>query len=162
MPLSFELIQNALSCFFILWIFSTQLTYQNLFAVPYVEKRKFPEERELENQKGIVQKLLHTFEEENLYTLEGLTISKLADHIGEKEYILRRTINGQLGYLNFNDFLNHYRIQEAGHLIDDHKLREFTFQEIAFKMGYQSVATFNRAFKKEKGKTPSEYARVSE
>ena len=37
-----------------------------------------------------------------------------------------------------------------------------TFQEIAFKMGYQSVATFNRAFKKEKSKTPSEYARVSE
>jgi len=160
LPLSFELIQNALSCLFILWILSTQLSYTNLFAVPHSEKRKSIEDKEEENQKRIVQKLLHTFEEENFYTLEGLTISKLADHIGEKEYLLRCTINGQLGYLNFNDFLNHYRIQEACRLINDSKSRELTFQEIAFKMGYQSVATFNRAFKKEKSKTPSEYARV--
>ena len=33
---------------------------------------------------------------------------------------------------------------------------ELTFQEIAYRMGIQSVATFNRTFKKETGLTPSE------
>jgi len=160
LPLSFELLQNALSCLFILWIFGAQLSYRELFARSASTQKKSSEEKDLSIQKRIIQKLLNIFEEEKLYTKEGLTISKLADHAGEKEYLLRRAINGQLGYTNFNNFLNHYRIREACRLINENNLKELTFQEIAFKMGYQSVATFNRAFKKETDKTPSEYARV--
>lgn len=160
LPLSFELLQNVLSCFFIIWIFGAQLTYHNLFGESSGAIKKSAEDKDLEIQKRIIEKLQHSFEEEKLYTHEGLTISKLAEHIAEKEYLLRRAINGQLGYTNFNNFLNHYRIQEACSLIKENKLKEFTFQEIAFSMGYQSVATFNRAFKKETEKTPSEYARV--
>lgn len=159
LPLSFELIQNALSCVFILWIFGAQLSYRNLFGESSGAQKISFAEKEMSIQKRIIQKLLKVFEEEELFTLEGLTISKLAEHIGEKEYLLRRAINGQLGYTNFSNFLNHYRIQEACRLIKENKLKELTFQEIAFKMGYQSVATFNRAFKKETEKTPSEYAR---
>ena len=53
------------------------------------------------------------------------------------------------------EFLNHYRIKEACALLDSKE--DLTFQEIAYRMGYQSVATFNRAFKKETGVTPTEY-----
>jgi hypothetical protein len=37
---------------------------------------------------------------------EGFTIRRLADKLDIKEYRLRRLINGQLGYRNFNRFLN--------------------------------------------------------
>ena len=84
---------------------------------------------------------------------EGLTITKLAAYTGEKEYLIRRTINGELGYTNFNSFLNHYRIGEAQRIIREEP--HLNFQEIAFRLGYQSVATFNRAFKKETGQTPT-------
>lgn len=154
LPPLYELIQNGLTCLFILWIFGAQLNYRHIFTEPASSKNKVPEEKERHIQKRIIQKLLKVFQQEDLYMQEGLTISKLAAHTGEKEYQLRRAINGELGYTNFNAFLNHYRIKEAVRLLEEEE--GLTFQEIAYRMGYQSVATFNRAFKKETGQTPTE------
>ena len=165
LPAAFDLIQNALTCLFILWVFGAQLSYRNFFEDPSREatsisgeEKKDKEERELGIQKRILEKVLIKFEQQKVFTQEGLTISKLAGQLEEKEYLLRRAINRQLGFTNFNDFLNHYRIQEASKIIRESQYKELTFQEIAFQMGYQSVATFNRAFKKETELTPSEYA----
>lgn len=155
LPLTYELIQNAVSCMFILWFFGSQFSYLNLFSESVQKNRVSPDDKEKAKQKRIIDKILAVFENEELFTQEGLTISKLAVHTSEKEYLLRRAINGELGYTNFNSFLNHYRIKEAIRLMKDDD--QLTFQEIAFKMGYQSVATFNRAFKKETGQTPTEY-----
>lgn len=160
LPPGYELIQNGLICLFILWIFGARLRYSPLLADFPALKQKTGEDREKTIRKGVIQKLLDLFEVEGLYMQEGLSISKLADHSGEKEYLLRRAINGELGYTNFNAFLNHYRIKEALRLLNTEE--ELTFQEIAYRMGYQSVATFNRAFKKETGLTPTEYSRKDE
>lgn len=157
LPPPYELVQNGLTCLFILWIFGSQLNYSPLMAEARSSKSRSGEEKEKTVRKRIIQKLLDLFETEGLYMQEGLTISKLAGHSGEKEYQLRRAINGELGYTNFNAFLNHYRIKEALRLLNTEE--ELTFQEIAYRMGYQSVATFNRAFKKETGQTPTEYSR---
>lgn len=162
LPPVYELIQNGLSCLFILWIFGAQLSYRNLFAEPATEKKKSSREKEKQIQQRIIHKLLEIFEKEGLYMQEGLTISRLAEHTGEKEYLLRRAINGELGYTNFNAFLNHYRIKEAIRLLGNDEQEELTFQEIAYRMGYQSVATFNRAFKNETGQTPTEYSRQND
>lgn len=157
LPQTFELIQNSLACIFILWFFGSQFSYQNLFPETGKAAEKIAAEKDMEKQKRIIGKMLDIFKKDELYTREGLTISKLAEHSGEKEYLLRRAINGELGYTNFNAFLNHYRIQEACRLLKEEKEKQLTFQEIAYRMGYQSVATFNRAFKKETGQTPTEY-----
>jgi AraC-like DNA-binding protein len=157
LPLTFELIQNTLSCIFILWFFGSQFSYQRLFSETEKSANISAEEKDKEKQQRIISKMLDILEKEGLFTSEGLTISKLADHTGEKEYLLRRAINGELGFTNFNAFLNHYRIREACRLLSEEKEEQLTFQEIAYRMGYQSVATFNRAFKKETGQTPTEY-----
>jgi len=112
----------------------------------------------IEINKRIIKKLIEVFENDKLYKNEGITITQLALVLNEKEYLVRRAINGELRYTNFNSFLNYYRITEACRLLKGNRLKALTFQEIAFQMGYQSVATFNRAFKKEIGKTPSEFA----
>ena len=160
LPPGYELVQNGLICLFILWIFGARLSYSPLLAGSPTSKQKTTEGREKTIQKRIVQKLFDLFEAEGLYKQEGLTISGLAEQTGEKEYQLRRAINGELGYTNFNAFLNHYRIKEALRLLNAEK--GLNFQEIAYRMGYQSVATFNRAFKKETGQTPTEYSRQHE
>jgi AraC-like DNA-binding protein len=51
--------------------------------------------------------------EDQIYHREGLGIADLARHLGSQEYILRRLINAQLGYRNFNEFLNRHRVEEA-------------------------------------------------
>ncbi|MBL8020236.1 MAG: helix-turn-helix transcriptional regulator [Leptospirales bacterium] len=101
------------------------------------------------------QRLRAMMEREFLYREEGLTIGTLASRLSVQEYKLRRLINGNLGYRNFNDFLNFYRIAEAAKvLIENHEL---PILRIAMDLGYGSLAPFNRAFKSMHGTTPSEY-----
>ncbi len=102
-------------------------------------------------------KLNHSLNEEKIYISEGLTIGKLADKIGCQEYKLRRLINRHLGYSNFNDFLNSLRVKEACTILSDPDKVDLTILEIAYSLGYQSLAPFNKAFKGQTNFTPTEY-----
>jgi len=111
---------------------------------------------DLEYEK-IWDKLSQSLTEEKLYREEGLTIGKLADKIGCKEYKLRRLINRHLGFNNFNDFLNSMRVEEACIILSDPDKADLTILEITYKLGYQSLAPFNKAFKKQTNLTPTGY-----
>jgi len=156
LPALFDLFQNGVICIFIALFFYPQIEYKNLWEV--TRSHGVTNDANTIIQKRIIEKIRQLFENERMYTSEGITITQLSENISEKEYQVRRAINGELGYTNFNAFLNYYRIREACRIIGSDHNKSLTFQEIAFKMGYQSVATFNRAFKTETGKTPSEYS----
>ena len=96
--------------------------------------------------------------EQRLYRREGLTLGALAEQLGMGEAALRTLINQQLGYRNFNDFLHHYRIQEAAARLASEDLPILT---IALECGYGSIGPFNRAFRQRMGMTPSEYRGAS-
>lgn len=102
-------------------------------------------------------KLQTLMDEERIYTKEGLTIRELAELLNEQEYRLRRVINGQLGFRNFNDFLNQYRINDACEILSDPAQVRKTILEIAYDLGYLSIGPFNKAFKDLKGLTPTAY-----
>ncbi|MCG6194058.1 helix-turn-helix domain-containing protein [Leptospira sp. FAT2] len=102
-------------------------------------------------------KLIDAFEKEKMYRFEGLTIRSLAEELQVHEYKLRRLINGNLGFRNFNDFLNRYRIQEACEILLDSEKDEIPVIRIAMDLGYQSLGPFNRAFKELTSLTPTEY-----
>jgi AraC-like DNA-binding protein len=59
--------------------------------------------------------------------------------------------------VSFSDFVNRYRVEYAMRRIDDPSSRDFTLVAIAREAGFSSKTSFNRAFKKVTGKTPSEY-----
>jgi AraC-like DNA-binding protein len=88
---------------------------------------------------------------------EGLTIAKLAAQLGEQEYRLRRTINGQLGHRNFSAFLNGYRLAEVKAALADPAQRDVPIITIALDAGFGSLGPFNRAFRDAEGMTPSEF-----
>lgn len=102
-------------------------------------------------------KLQALMEEQKIYKKEGLTIGQLAELLNEQEYRLRRLINGQLGFRNFNDFLNQYRVNEACEILSDPTQSRKTILEISYDLGYQSIGPFNKAFKELKGTTPTAY-----
>lgn len=95
-----------------------------------------------------------TMEEGKLYTQTGLTIAELAKSLSIQEYKLRRIINQQMRFRNFNQFLNNYRIEDACT-----RLRETNtpISTIALDVGYASLSVFNKAFKERYGVTPSEF-----
>lgn len=96
-------------------------------------------------------------EEEYVYRQEGLTIGGLADRMAVHEYKVRQLINDQLGFRNFNAFLNHYRVREAQRLLADPDTRHRNVAEVAYEVGYRSLAPFNKAFKDTTGQTPTEF-----
>ncbi len=104
--------------------------------------------------------LINLLEKEKIYRQEGLSIRKLADAMQSKEYKVRRLINQQLGFRNFNDFLNQHRIQEACEVLLDPNQSELTILEIAYQIGYTSLGPFNSAFKRQTGQTPSAYRKA--
>ena len=86
-----------------------------------------------------------------------LTIRRLGENLGIPEHRLRRLINRELGYRNFNDFLNHYRLGDVVEKLADADSRHLPILTIAMDAGYRSLTTFNRAFKASYGLTPREY-----
>lgn len=105
----------------------------------------------------MITELTRLMEEEEIYLKEGLSIRQLAEAMTVKEYKLRQTINQQLGFANFNAFLNSYRIQAACDILADEKRRDLTILEIAFQLGYNSLAPFNKSFKQITGTTPTKW-----
>jgi AraC-like DNA-binding protein len=96
-------------------------------------------------------------EADQLYLQPGLTIAGLATEAGLPEHRLRRLINTHLGYRNFADFLNHYRIAAAKERLSSVAERNIPVLTIAMDMGYGSLGPFNRAFKERTGLTPTEF-----
>ncbi len=103
------------------------------------------------------EKLMTMLNKEKVYRKEGLTIKELADSMNTQEHRLRRLINGQLGFKNFNDFLNQYRVNEACEILTDASQNRKTILEIAYELGYQSIGPFNKAFKEQKNTTPTAF-----
>lgn len=112
-----------------------------------------------ETERVLLSALTRRMAEEALYRREGLSIGGLARILGTQEYLLRRVINGQLGYRNFNDFLHSYRIREACTRLRSQEEARKPVLSIALDLGYNSIGPFNRAFKARIGMTPSEFRR---
>lgn len=91
----------------------------------------------------------------------GLTIAALADHLDTPEHRLRALINRRLGYRNFSAFLNRHRIAEAREKLADRDEVDTPVLTIAMDLGYNSLPTFNRAFRSETGTSPSEFRRLA-
>jgi AraC-like DNA-binding protein len=107
---------------------------------------KFPELKE---------KLLRYMETNKPYLKSDLKISELADSLSVPYYHLSQLINDEFA-VNFYDFVNKYRVEEAKKLLIE-DTRNFKILAIAYEVGFNSKATFNRVFKKVTELTPSEF-----
>ena len=105
--------------------------------------------------------LTQLLDQQKPYLISELTLSQLAAMMTLNSGLLSKVIN--MGYnLNFNDFINGYRIKEVLSRINNQQHKKVTLLGIALDSGFNSKATFNRAFKKQTGKTPVEYIRILE
>lgn len=108
---------------------------------------------EIEHWKAQIEKILI---QEKLYQNPEFTLTDLAKKINTNAAVVSKAIN-QGFQMNFNDFINHYRVEAVKYLIEKGEHQKSTLLGLAFDCGFNSKATFNRAFKKSTGKTPKEY-----
>lgn len=90
------------------------------------------------------------------FTNAELTLNDLADSIQVTPNHLSQAINTLSGK-TFYHYINAYRINEFLKLSEKPENRKFTYQGLASQCGFTSKTTFNKYFKMETGKTPSEY-----
>ncbi|MFY8275544.1 helix-turn-helix domain-containing protein [Pseudoalteromonas sp. SSDWG2] len=112
---------------------------------------------ELSKQSQEVAKVIQSMEQDQLYRQDGMTISELAKHLAIHEYKLRNLINQELGYRNFNDFLNYYRIKEVSQSLSSSEFDHLPVLTLALESGFRSLSSFNKAFKNTHGVTPTAY-----
>ena len=61
--------------------------------------------------------------------------------------------------MSFYDLVNYFRIMEAIDIFEKDGKRNLNIIDVAYEVGYNNKVTFNKAFKKHVGKTPSAYIR---
>lgn len=96
--------------------------------------------------------------EEEPFLDASLTLHTLAQETGISSRELSILINHHLDK-HFFDFVNEYRIEKAMELLTSPDRRDFTVLEILYEVGFNSKSSFNTAFKKHTGLTPTEYRR---
>ena len=80
-------------------------------------------------------------------------VDKLATEVGMSRSVLYKKLKA-LTDMSVNDFVKSFRLQKATQLLKQKKL---TINEIAYAVGFNDRKYFSKEFKKQFGKTPSEY-----
>ena len=101
-------------------------------------------------------KVTTLFELENAAQNPELTLNDLAKNLKTNVSVVSKVIN-QGFEMNFNDFVNKYRIDQVKLAFQNGEHKKTTLLGIAFDCGFNSKATFNRAFKKNTGLSPKDY-----
>ncbi|MCF7798192.1 MAG: helix-turn-helix domain-containing protein [Lentisphaeria bacterium] len=102
--------------------------------------------------------LLAAMDDKKPYLRGDLTLENLSREVGLPAYLLSKVINERLNE-NFFEFVNRYRVEAVKARLVDPKNQAFTNLAIAYDCGFQSKSTFNEAFKRYTGMTPSQYKR---
>lgn len=95
-------------------------------------------------------------ENERPYLDSMLKIDDLALRVSLSPKLLSTLINREFK-VNFFEYINAYRLKEVMSYFDDAEMKDHSAIDLAFRAGYNSKSSFNRLFKLETGKTPSQY-----
>jgi len=108
----------------------------------------------MESSEKIKKQLLIFMNEEKPYLNPKLRIRDLSELIGIPAHHLSQVMNESLNQ-NFFDFINSYRVKDTMKYLKDPEYKNYTYETIAYEVGFNSRSAFYTAFKKKYGKTPS-------
>ncbi len=117
-------------------------------------------ESQLEMFQMLKEKLVKFMEEEKPYIDQDLSILKLAKDLGTNTKYLSYVINKEFNQ-SFINYVNAYRIQDVKSKLKEGNLT-YTIEALSQNAGFKSKSSFNAAFKKYTGKTPSQYLTLSQ
>lgn len=156
-----------LSLFIICWYLFKALNNPELFrnvdsklklVAEIVSEEKSNEESVTNDReyKEEILRLKNYMIEKKPFLNSSLTIQDISGEIGIPVRDLSLLINHQLGQ-HFYDFVNSYRIENAMDILKDETKSKVTILEILYEVGFNSKSSFNTAFKKYTGNTPTYY-----
>jgi len=103
--------------------------------------------------------LVAMFESDKPFLNPQISLSDLSEKLSVSTKQLSQVINQSFNK-SFFDFINFYRIQEVQQILKESKDDKLTVLEVMFQAGFNSKSSFNTAFKKETGLTPTEFRKM--
>ncbi len=102
------------------------------------------------------EKIMTVIESQTLYKDPTLTLQSIATALNTNQTLISKMIN-QGFKMNFNDFINNYRIEAVKRLLHAGEHKKQTLLGISIDCGFNSKTTFNRCFKRNTGMSPKEF-----
>ena len=106
-----------------------------------------------------LEKLLSFMEREKPYLDPDITLEQMAKRVSIPPRSLTTVLNECLNQ-NFYDFINRYRVKESIDILLQKSPRYKTILEVLYEVGFNNKSSFNTAFKKHNGMTPTEYRKL--
>jgi AraC-like DNA-binding protein len=107
-----------------------------------------------ENSTALKDSLIDLMQTEKPHLNSEINLSSLSEQLNLSRHHLSQIINENFN-TNFFDFINQYRIREARSIIKENP--EISISEIIYTVGFSNRVSFNKAFKKHTGLTPSQF-----
>ncbi|TKG89227.1 AraC family transcriptional regulator [Puteibacter caeruleilacunae] len=139
-------------------VFTIQGDYEEL-QTSRANKKYAKSSLKSDTSEQLWEKITDVMDNRKLWQNPEIRLNNLAEEVNETVHHVSQVIN-ERKQLNFFDFINQYRINEARELLTTEKGKHFKILAIAFEVGFNSKTTFYTAFKKETGLTPSEYRKI--
>ncbi|MEQ9105003.1 MAG: AraC family transcriptional regulator [Rhodothermales bacterium] len=131
-------------------------TPQALFESPN-RKRKYQHSGLSDaDAQALVERLDGIMHDEELFKDPALTLDRLAATVHASSHHVSQCLN-QIRGDNFYAYVNRFRAEEAARRLQDPAHDHLTVLAIAEESGFNSKASFNRAFRAATGMSPSEY-----
>ncbi|WP_170309811.1 helix-turn-helix domain-containing protein [Seonamhaeicola maritimus] len=146
----------------VLTILGLIISYRKILGLNYkpesLQQKTVNEKTKSDNSqlKIIEEKILVVMEEGDLYKNPKLQLKDLSKAVKTSDNYISEVFSKQLE-TNYYDFINSYRVEEVIRLMKLETHIDYKLMAIAKEAGFNSKTTFNTAFKKSTGLTPSQY-----
>jgi AraC-like DNA-binding protein len=144
----------------VLFVYWIAMTGYHKMKLIYLKPRASASVVTSNDSEKYLSQLKHSMDHDKLYLDPELNLNKVASHTGINPKTISAILN-QHHQTSFNDFVNDYRVREVKVKLIDPSLQHLTISGIALESGFNSQATFQRAFKNQTGMSPREYINLS-
>lgn len=138
---------------------SLAVLYRRRNPLEVSKTRKTDRSRSVPCDPALAARLTTLLEVDRIYLEPNIKVADAALRLRTPDYKVSQCIVSDLGFANFNQLINSYRIQEACDQLLQPDLADQPILSIAMDCGFGSIGPFNRAFKAHTGMTPSAYRR---
>jgi AraC-like DNA-binding protein len=158
--------QLFITCWYLLKALNNPDLFRNIDSKLKLVSDIILEDKDSETLSGNEKELTETLSKlqqfmiaEKPFLNPSLTIQDISNTIQIPTRELSILINHQLDQ-HFYDFVNSYRIEHAMEILKDDTKSKVTILEILYEVGFNSKSSFNTAFKKYTGSTPTDYRKI--
>lgn len=141
----------------VLTSYNSIINNSKILDAQWISEKYFSSSRSLIELKELYNKIENYINHnEDWVTNPGLKIGDLSSLLNANTNDISRAVN-QIGNMNWNDYINSYRIIKAEALLKSDLSDNYSIEGISKMVGFNSKSTFYTAFKKKHGLTPNQW-----